>query len=144
MSEKYKLQELARDLGLASREVAELLSERTETPKKNTASLNGEELNVVFEQLTQSHEEESFDRYFGMSSYTLIDRADPVKPRKPKAAPKTEEPRQAASSPRPAEAMDSNAPSKQEEPPAPAAAPTAPKAAQPAYQTVQALSLIHI
>ncbi len=139
MSEKYKLQELARDLGLASREVTELLSEHYDTPKKNTASLNGEELNVVFEQLTQSHEEESFDRYFGMSSYTLIDRADPVKPRKPKTAPKAEEPKQAASSPRPAEAMDPKSPSKQEEAPAPAvAAAPAPKAEKPAYQTVQA------
>lgn len=72
MSEKYKLQELAKDLGLASKEITDLLSQHSDTPKKNTASLDKEELDLVFEQLTQSHQEKNFDRYFSEKEYPMI------------------------------------------------------------------------
>ena len=82
MSKKIKLQEFARDMGLASKEVISLLGEYSDTPKKNTSALETDELNFLVEKLTQTHQDANFDRYFSAKEYPLIDRADPERPRK--------------------------------------------------------------
>ena len=132
MSEKYKLQELARDLGLGSKEVTDLLGQHFESPKKNTASLNREELDVVFEQLTQEHQEKGFDRYFSAKEYQIVDRADPEKPKK---TVKTKAPVEKNSETTPAAAVEKpalqNPVSKKEQPKATAPVP-------PVVQTVSA------
>lgn len=124
MSEKYKLQELARDLGLGSKEVTDLLGQHFESPKKNTASLNREELDVVFEQLTQEHQEKGFDRYFSAKEYQIVDRADPEKPKK---TVKTKAPVEKNSETTPAAAVEKpalqNPVSKKEQPKAPLLSP---------------------
>ncbi|MEG0115440.1 MAG: translation initiation factor IF-2 N-terminal domain-containing protein, partial [Hydrogenoanaerobacterium sp.] len=61
---KYRVSEVAKDLGVASKEVIELLAKTDEVPHKAQTALTEGELNVVFEAFTQKKQVESFDSYF--------------------------------------------------------------------------------
>ena len=50
---KYRLKEVASDFGVTPKEIAEIISKFYEKPKSNTQALTDEELNVVFECMTQ-------------------------------------------------------------------------------------------
>ena len=77
---KYRLKEVASDLGITPKEVAEIISRFFEKPKSNTQILTDEELNVVFDCVTQAHQIDSLEQVFA---------AKPTKPAAP--APKAEE-----------------------------------------------------
>ena len=47
MIEKYRLHEVAKDLGVASKEVVDLLAERIPGERKSMTALNEQELSVV-------------------------------------------------------------------------------------------------
>ena len=104
---KYRLKEVASDLGIAPKEVAEIISRFFEKPKSNTQILTDEELNVVFDCVTQAHQIDSLEQVFA---------AKPTKPAAP--APKAEEakkqeaPKQAKPAPQ-AEAQQPQQPSAQ-------------------------------
>ncbi len=72
---KYRLREVASDFGVASKEISEIISKFFEKPKSNTQVLSEDELNVVFDYLTQTHQIASLEQVFA------------VQP-KPKAEPK--------------------------------------------------------
>ena len=61
---KYKLGDLAKDLGAASKDIIEMLSalEKGEA-KKHTTPLTENELNLVLEQMTKNAQEDNFDAY---------------------------------------------------------------------------------
>ena len=61
---KYRLTDLAKDFDLQSKDIIALLGEYYDAPKKSSANLNEEELNVVFEYLTQKAAVGSLDAYF--------------------------------------------------------------------------------
>ncbi len=61
---KYKLSELAKDLGANSAEVSKLLEQLDSEPKKPSAMLTKDEINYVMEYYTQNNQVESFDDYF--------------------------------------------------------------------------------
>ena len=50
---KYRLKEVAADFGVAPKEIAEVVAKVTEKPKSNTQVLTDEELNFVFDYMTQ-------------------------------------------------------------------------------------------
>ena len=105
---KYRVHEVAKDFNLASKDVAEILTEYSSTPKNHMQVLESEELDVIFEYLTQHHQIESLEEVF---------RDD-----KPQAKPaqQTDKPQQAgAQAAAPAQTG------------APAAQPAAPKADKP-------------
>jgi len=52
---KYRLKEVAADFGVAPKEIAEIVAKFTEKPKSNTQVLTDEELNCVFDYMTQKH-----------------------------------------------------------------------------------------
>ena len=82
---KYRLKEVAADFGVAPKEIAEIISKFYEKPKSNTQVLNDQELNAVFDYLTQKNQIASMEQIFA------------VKPTAPKAeAPKAEAPKTAA------------------------------------------------
>ena len=58
---KYKLREVATDFGVAPKEIAEIVTEFFEKPKSNTQVLTEEELNVVFDRLTATHQIDSLE-----------------------------------------------------------------------------------
>ena len=61
---KYRLKEVAADLGITPKEVAEILARFFEKPKSNTQILTDEELNVVFDCVTQTHQIDSLEQVF--------------------------------------------------------------------------------
>ncbi len=62
---KYKLNDIAKDLGLPSKEVAAMLAAHFGTePKKTGAVLTEQEVNVVFEHYTSANQVANFDGYF--------------------------------------------------------------------------------
>ena len=64
MNKKYKLNELAKDLGLASGKLVECLAALGGEPKKTVSSLTPEEVSFVFDFFTQQNQVENFDAYF--------------------------------------------------------------------------------
>ncbi len=82
---KYRLKEVAADFGVTPKEISEIISKFYEKPKSNTQVLNDNELNAVFDYMTQKNQISSMEQIFA------------VKATAPKAeAPKTEAPKAAA------------------------------------------------
>ena len=53
---KYKVNELAKDLGLQTKDIIDVLGKYSDAPKKSGQNLEEEELNLVFEYLTQNNQ----------------------------------------------------------------------------------------
>ena len=64
MMMKYRVSEVAKDFEVPGKEIIAVLAEYTDTPKKSMTALEEEELDWVFETMTQKHQVESFDAYF--------------------------------------------------------------------------------
>ena len=84
---KYRLKEVASDLGLTPKEIGEIIGRFFDKPKSNTQVLTDEELNVVFDCVTQTHQIESLEQVFAVK---------PKEPAKPAEAPqpKAEQPKE--------------------------------------------------
>ena len=81
---KYKLNDIAKDLGVSAKEVAGMLAEHFGTePKKTGAVLTEQEVNVVFEHYTSTHQVADFNSYFASR-----DEAPAPRPEKPSATEK--------------------------------------------------------
>ncbi len=65
---KYKLSDLAKDFNIDSKEIIALLAKHYDDAKKTGSTLNEEELNFVFEQLTTIHAVKTLDAYFAEGS----------------------------------------------------------------------------
>ncbi len=63
---KYRVHEVAKDFDKPSKDVIDLLAKYFDEPKKHMTVLEDNELNIVFEQFTQTNQVESFDEYFAM------------------------------------------------------------------------------
>ena len=99
---KYRVKEVAADFGVAPKEISEIIGKFYEKPKSNTQVLNDQELNAVFDYMTQKHQIASIEQVFA------------VKPTAPKAeAPKQEAPKAAAPAAKPA-APQQNRPQNQQ------------------------------
>ena len=61
---KYRLKEVAADFGVAPKEIAEVVAKVSEKPKSNTQVLTDEELNFVFDYMTQTHQIRSIEQVF--------------------------------------------------------------------------------
>lgn len=64
MTIKYRLHEVAKDLNVDTKEIIDLLAKYFEGPKKHMTALTGEELDVVFDHFSQSHQVGNFNEYF--------------------------------------------------------------------------------
>ena len=53
---KYKLSEVAKDFGLSNKEISEILGKYLKAPRSNAQALNEQELDVIFESLTQNRQ----------------------------------------------------------------------------------------
>lgn len=82
---KYRLRDVASDFSMAPKEISEIISKYFEKPKSNTQVLTEEELNVVFDYLTQHHQIASLEQVFAVK---------PAPKAEPKQAPAAEQPRQ--------------------------------------------------
>ena len=82
---KYRVKEVAADFGVTPKEIAEIISKYYEKPKSNTQALTVDELNAVFEHLTQTRQIASLEQVFAVAPKEA-----------PKAAPKEEAPKASA------------------------------------------------
>ncbi len=64
---KYRVNEVAKDLGLTTKEVTTQLNRFVEPPKKAQTALKEDELDIVLECFTQSTALDSFDNYFAVA-----------------------------------------------------------------------------
>ncbi|MBE6933819.1 MAG: translation initiation factor IF-2 [Ruminococcaceae bacterium] len=81
---KYRIKEVAADFGMASKEITEIIAIYGDKPKSPTQALTGEELNVLFDHLTQHNQISSLEVVFAVQP-----KPAPVK-EEPKAEPKPE------------------------------------------------------
>ena len=69
MATKYKLSEAAKDLSMQNNDLIELLQKYFKTePKKPSTYLTEEELNIIFESVTQNNQVTDFNAYFASAS----------------------------------------------------------------------------
>ena len=64
MTNKYKISELAKDFGMASKELIVIITNALGAEKKSGASLNEEEIGLVFDAVTKANSVKSFKEYF--------------------------------------------------------------------------------
>lgn len=89
---KYRVHEVAKDLGVPSKEVVALLKEYTGEERKHMTALPDDELNIVLEYYTQKNQVESFDSYFASKNETAEKtESDSQKPKSEKSSNKTAE-----------------------------------------------------
>ena len=97
---KYRVREVAADLGIAPKDVSEIVGKYFDRPKSYSQVLTDEQLNVFFEHFTQKNQIASLEQVFAAAQKSEPKaEAKPVKepsrPAAPKAAaPKAETPRQ--------------------------------------------------
>ena len=90
---KIKVSEIAKDFGKQNKEIIEVLDQYCEGPAKKAATvLSEDELNILFDKITQDNSVESFDSYFAQKK--------PAEKKKeaPRKAPKKEAPKDDAKS----------------------------------------------
>ena len=93
---KYRLKEVATDFGVAPKIITEILAKYSEKPKSNTQVLTAEELNVVFDYMTQHNQIASLEVVFAVQPKP---KAEPAK-EEPKAEKKPEAPKQQQNQPK--------------------------------------------
>ncbi|MDR0889485.1 MAG: translation initiation factor IF-2 [Oscillospiraceae bacterium] len=64
---KYRVKEVAADFGMAPKAVAEIVGKYFEKPKSNTQVLTPEELNAVFDHITQHNQIASLEQVFAVA-----------------------------------------------------------------------------
>ena len=80
---KYRIRDVATDFGVAPKEIVEIISKFFEKPKSNTQVLSEDELNVVFDYMTQTHQIASLEQVFAVQPKP---KAEEPKAEAPKAA----------------------------------------------------------
>ena len=67
MSLKYRLKEVAADFEVAPKEISQIMEKFFEKPKSNTQVLTDEELNVIFDYISQTNQIESLEVVFAVT-----------------------------------------------------------------------------
>ncbi len=65
---KYRVHEVAKDLGVPSKDVIDFLGKHYEEPRKHMTALSEEELNLIFEHYTKDKSVDNFDTYFAANT----------------------------------------------------------------------------
>ncbi len=97
---KYRLKEVAADFAVAPKEIAQILEQFFEKPKSNTQVLTEEELNVVFDYMTQTHQIESLAVVFAVEPKPAP-KAEPAVQEQPKEEAPVQEKKPAAEAKQP-------------------------------------------
>ena len=75
---KYKVRDVANDLGVSGKKITEILEKHCGVSKKTMATLDENELNIVFDVVTQEKSLNSFDSYFASRNKTADDKKEEV------------------------------------------------------------------
>ena len=94
---KYRVHEVAKDFGVSTKEITEILTKYAETPKNHMQVLEDRELSLIFEYLTQHNPVSSIAVIFAEGVKPEEKKAEPAKPeQKPQQAAPGAKPQQAA------------------------------------------------
>ena len=112
---KYKIKDVAADFGMQSKEIMQIVEKFFDKPKSNSQVLEDDQLNVIFDYITQTHQIESLEVVFAVQPKPKAEApaqaGHPDRPQKAEAAKK-----EAA----PAAQPKAEAPKKEEKPAKPA------------------------
>ena len=81
---KYRVKEVAADFGVTPKDIAEIVGKYFEKPRSNTQVLTDEQLNVVFDVITQKHQIASLEQVFAVAPQAK--KPEPKKTEAPKPA----------------------------------------------------------
>ena len=81
---KYRVKEVAADFGVTPKDIAEIVGKYFEKPRSNTQVLTDEQLNVVFDVITQKHQIASLEQVFAVAPQAK--KTEPKKAEAPKPA----------------------------------------------------------
>ena len=121
---KYKIKDVAADFGMQSKQIMQIVEKFFEKPKSNSQVLEDDQLNVIFDYITQTNQIESIAEVFAVQP---APKAEEPKAETPKEAPKAEKAAAPAKEAPKAEAPKAEAPKA-----APKAEPKPEKPAKPA------------
>ena len=94
---KYRVHEVAKDFGVSTKEITEILTKYAETPKNHMQVLEDRELSLIFEYLTQHNPVSSIAVIFAEGAKPEEKKAEPAKPeQRPQQAAPGAKPQQAA------------------------------------------------
>ncbi len=109
---KYKIKDVAADFGMPAKDIMQIVEKFFEKPKSNSQVLEDDQLNVIFDYITQTNQIESLEVVFAVQP---APKAEAPKQEEKPAAPKAEEKTAAAPA-----APKAEAPKKEEKPAKPA------------------------
>ena len=91
--DKYRVHEVAKDFGINSKKILEILDGNSAEPRKHMTALEDAELDLIFDTITRENEVESFDAYFAAGEREKAEKkAAAEKPQEPKAEKAQEKP----------------------------------------------------
>ena len=111
MSIKYRLKEVATDFEMTPKQISAVMEKFFEKPKSNTQVLTDDELNVIFDYITQTNQIDSLETVFAVQ---------PAPKAEPKAEEKKEAPKAEEKKPAAPQQPAATAPKKEEKPAKPA------------------------
>lgn len=82
---KYKVKDIANDLGVSNKTITEILEKYCGVTKKTMTTLEESELDVIFDIVTQQNKVDSFDSYFAARNNKLDEEPKAEKAEEPKA-----------------------------------------------------------
>ena len=106
---KNKINDVAKDLGISGQELAEFVSTKFGTPRKPSASITQDELNIILEHYSQNNQVDSFDPYYASRNNKPAPKPAPEKPAAEKKPAAKKETKQAPKADAPAKAAQKSA-----------------------------------
>ena len=89
---KYRVKEVAADLGVTPKDIAEIVGKYFEKPRSNTQVLTDEQLNVVFDVITQKHQIASLEQVLAVAPQAKKPEPKKAEAPKPAAQPAQQQP----------------------------------------------------
>ena len=77
VANKYRVHEVAKDFGVATKDITEILTKYAETPKNHMQVLEDRELSLIFEYLTQHNQIDSIATVFAEGAKTEEKKPEP-------------------------------------------------------------------
>ena len=88
---KYKVKDIANDLGVSNKTITEILEKHCGVTKKTMTALEDSELDIIFDVVTQQNKVDSFDAYFASRNNKLEETPNEEKAEEPKKEKKVKE-----------------------------------------------------
>lgn len=135
---KYKVNDLAKDFGMQTKQIIEILAKFFPTPKKSGQNLEDDELNIVFEYLTQNNQVKDIQSIYADMAAEKPAPGKDAPPQDPKPAGKPQPAPAKGAQPRPQQKPPQQKPQQaqpvlQQKPAQPAAEPQQPGCPKPRW-----------